>query len=53
MLNQLHINHMGIDVTRLWEIEFIYWIDINTDIEEPLKNVLHVLISRQHSPLTE
>ena len=33
-LDQLHLNHMGIDKTKLLTCESIYWININNDLEE-------------------
>ena len=33
VLEQLHLNHMGIEKTRLLTYESIYWININDDIE--------------------
>ena len=35
---QLHINHMGIDKTRLLVHESVYWIGMNADIENHIKN---------------
>ena len=48
LLNQLHINHIGIEKTRLQTCESIYWINMKSDIEEMVNMALHVLISKQH-----
>ena len=44
---------MGIEKTRLLICESIYWIDMNSAIEETVKIALHVLNSGQHSPLSK
>ena len=49
-LDQLHVNHMGIKKTKLLACESIYWVNINNDIENYMKNVVHVLSSSKHSP---
>ena len=38
VLNQLHINKMGIEKTRLLASKFIYSINMNTNIEDIVKN---------------
>ena len=37
VLHQLHINHMGIEKLKLLAHEFIYWANINDDIENFIK----------------
>ena len=37
-IKQLHINYMGIQRTRLLAQKSIYWINMNTDIGEAIKN---------------
>ena len=37
-LEQLHINHMGIEKTKLLTHDSIYWVNINDDIENFIKN---------------
>ena len=38
-LDQLHINHMGIEKTKLPACESIYWININDDMENFIKKL--------------
>ena len=38
VLKQLHINHMGIEKTNILACESVYWICMNTDIENHMKN---------------
>ena len=33
VLDQLHLNHMGIEKTKLLTCELVYWVNINSDIE--------------------
>ena len=42
-LDQLHINHKGIEKTKLLVHESIYWVNINDDTENFIKIVLNVL----------
>ena len=49
-LDQLHINHMGIEKTKLLACESIYWVNINDNIENFIKIVLHVLHFKQTQP---
>ena len=42
ILQQLHYNHMGIEKTRNIVHKFIYWLNINADIVNIMKNVLHI-----------
>ena len=37
VLNQLHINHMGIEKTKLLACKCVYWPSINADIEKDIK----------------
>ena len=46
VLNQLFINHMGIE--RLLTCKSTEWINMIADIETDLEIDLHILISRQH-----
>ena len=48
-LDQLHINHMGIEKTQLIACESIYWVNINNNIESFIKNVPNVLHFSRHS----
>ena len=52
-LNQLPMNHKGIEKTRLLSCECICWINMNADIEDIAITALHVLITRQHCPRTK
>ena len=36
-LNQLHSNHMGIEKQDYWG-EFIYWVSMNANIENAVRN---------------
>ena len=49
VLDQLHLNHMGIK-KKLLMCKSVYWVDINTDIEKHVKFVTHVLSFSRHSP---
>ena len=49
VLDQLHLNHMGIKKTKLLTCKSIYWVDFNTYIEKHIKIVTHVLSFRRHS----
>ena len=44
-LDQLHVNHNGIEKTRLLAHESIYWININADIEYAISISPYVLIA--------
>ena len=37
-LQHLHVNHMGIEKSILLECDSIYWIGMNPDIENHIKN---------------
>ena len=51
-LDQLHINHMGIEKAKLLAYESIYWANINDDIENFIKNLLHDLHFSRHDQRT-
>ena len=36
-LNQLHVDHMGIEKTKLLACKLVYWVNINLDIENHIK----------------
>ena len=38
VLNHQHMNHMGIEKTRLLACKSIYWINMNADIKDAVKN---------------
>ena len=38
VLEQFHINHMGIETTKLLACESIQWIHLNVNIENHIKN---------------
>ena len=46
VLNQLHLNHMGIEKTKLLTCESVYWVNINTDIEKHTKIVTHLEVQQ-------
>ena len=48
-LEQLHINHMGIEIAKCLTYESIYWKGMNSDIEKYIEIVLHVLSFSRHS----
>ena len=43
VLDNLHINHMGIEKTRLLACKSMYWINMNADIEDIVENFLTCL----------
>ena len=47
-LHHLHVNHTGIEKTKLLVSEPKYWVNINNDLENYIKNALHVLSSSKH-----
>ena len=49
-LDQLHLNHMGIEKMKLLMHESVYWVDIYTDIEKHIKIVTCVLSFSRCSP---
>ena len=52
-LKQLHLNHMGIEKTRLLACESIHWVNMKSDIKETVKIAAHALISSQHNLMTK
>ena len=47
VLDQLHINHMGIEKVKLLAHEYIYWHSINTNIEKYIKQCMTCLEFQQ------
>ena len=41
-LHQLHINHMGIEKTKVLAHESIYWVNINDNIEHFCKKLYYM-----------
>ena len=41
-LDQLHINHMGIEKTKFLVHESVYWVNINDDTENFMKKLYHM-----------
>ena len=50
VLEQLHINHMGMDKTKLLACDSIYWVNINDDINNFIKNCTTCLLFQQPQP---
>ena len=50
VLDQLHMNHMGIEKTKLLACESVYWSSINTDIENYIKHSAMCLEFQQMQP---
>ena len=50
VLDQLHINHMGIDKTKLLAYESIYWASINNNTENYIKICITCLTFQQTQP---
>ena len=49
-LDQLHVNHKGIgEKKKFLACKPVYWVNINTDINNYIKISIHVLNSCQHS----
>ena len=46
-LDQLHLSHVGIEKTKLLAWESVYWININDDIENHIKNCTTCLTYQQ------
>ena len=49
-MDQLHINHMGIKKTKLLTCELVYWVKINTKIENHIKSCITCLEFQQTQP---
>ena len=49
-LDQLHVNHMGIKKKKLLACKSIYWVNINNDIENYVKNYSTCLEFQQMQP---
>ena len=49
-LDQLHINHMGKEKNKLLAHEYIYWVNIDDDIENYIKNCATCLTFQQTQP---
>ena len=50
VLDQLHLNHMSVEKTKLLVCELVYWVNINSNIENHVKTVTHALNFSRHSP---
>ena len=50
VLDQLHINHMGIEKTKLLACKSVYWVNINNDIEKSCKTCNTCLEFQQMQP---
>ena len=50
VLDQLHLNHMGIKKTKLLMCELVYWVNINTNIEKHIKSCNTCLEFQQMQP---
>ena len=50
-LDQLHVNHMGIKKTKLLMNESVFWVNINNDIENHVKNCSTCLKFQQTKPM--
>ena len=46
-VDQLHVNHMGIETNKLLACESVYWVNINVDIENHIKNCTTYLTIQQ------
>ena len=51
-LEQLHINHMGIEKPLLLLHEYIYWVIINNEIKNSFKTAQLVMDLRTHNQKT-
>ena len=49
-LEQFHINHMGIEKTKLLACKSIYWVNINNDIENYVKKCITCMEFQQMQP---
>ena len=50
VLNQLHINHMGIEKMKLLACKWVYWHSMNTNIEKYIKQCATCLEFQQTQP---
>ena len=50
VLDQLHLNHMGIKKTKLLMCKSVYWVNINNNTENDVKIVTYVLSFSRPSP---
>ena len=50
VLDQLHLNHMGIEKTKLLMCQSVYWVKINTNIEYHIKSCITCLAFQQTQP---
>ena len=50
VLDQLHLNHMGIEKIKLLVGESVYWVNINTDIDKHIKSCNTWLEFQQTQP---
>ena len=50
-IDQLHVNHMGIEKTKLLACKSIYWVNVNNDIENYIKNCSTCLEFQQTQPM--
>ena len=50
VLDQLHLNHMGIKKTKPLTCESVYWVNINTDIDKHRKRCNPCLEFQQMQP---
>ena len=51
VLDQLHLNHMGIEKTKLLAHESVYWPNINVDIQKFIKSCATCLEFQQLQPM--
>ena len=50
VLDQFHLNHMGIEKTKLLVCESVYLVNINSNIEDHVKTISHALSFSRCSP---
>ena len=50
VLDQLHLNHIGIENTKLLAHKLVYWVNIDSDIENHVKNCNICLEFQQTQP---
>ena len=50
VLDQLHLKHMGIKKTKLFMCESVYWVNINNNIDNHIKNCNICLEFQQTQP---